>query len=242
MADMIPFEMVDYLAEAQARVTEQFKDSKDAEKIKPIFNKYLKLLMASQLELQNTLRDLTQLRDIDNAIGVQLDVIGRIVGQERELVEAELYPFFAFQGVVGALGFGSKETGGGGTLTSKSGGVDTGKNVLLDDETYRKYIRAKIFKNITASTPEQFMAVVNSIFGTERCYVAEGEDAEITVYFDRNLSDLEKNLLDYVSHTQKYPTRLLPKTVGVKVNYDYTGIPNFLGAGYGRAYGEFYGL
>lgn len=233
MADIIPFEMKDYLAEARARVTEQFKD-------KELFDKYLQILLESQIQIQKTLKDLMQLRDIDSAKGSTLDVIGRIVGQERELIAAELYEFFGFIGAAGAKSMGEVGSGIGGYFYTA--GSATGKNVPLDDETYRKFIKAKIFKNVTASTPEEFIAVVNLIFDTDKAYVLEGDNASFTLFFGREITGFEKNLLNYVSYKQSYPTRLLPKTVGVKLELDYTGIPNFTGGdGYGNNYGGHYG-
>lgn len=233
MADLIPFEMKDYLTEARERVTYQFKD-------KTVFDKYLQLMMNSQIEIQKTIRDLMQLRDIDTATGAQLDVIGRIVGQERELVAAELYEYFGFQGAVGAQSMGQYGTAYGGYFKSEN--TPAGKNVPLDDDNYRKYIKAKIFKNITASTPEEFIAVVNLIFDTKKAYVLEGSEASFTLYFGRPITDFEKSLLNYISYKQSYPTRLLPKTVGVSMTLDYSGIPDFTGVGgYGLDYGVSYG-
>lgn len=233
MADLIPFQVKDYLAEARERVTEQFKT-------KDIFDKYLQLLLESQIQIQQTLKDLMQLRDVDTATGVQLDVIGRIVGQERELIAADLYEFFGFVGAAGAQPMGEIGSGLGGIFYTAN--TPLGKNRPLDDETYRKFIKAKIFKNVTASTPEEFIAVVNLIFDTDQAYVLEGDDAEFTLYFGREITNFEKSLLNYISYKQSYPTRLLPKTVGVKINLDYTGIPSFTGAtGYGVAYGMGYG-
>lgn len=241
MADLIPFEVKDYLAEAQSRVTEQFRDGKEDSGVKKVFGKYLELLIETQLVIQDTIKDLMQLRDVDSAIGAQLDVIGRIVGQERELVSADLYEYFGFQGAVGAQSFGQFGTPYGGYF--KSDNTPSGKNVPLDDDNYRKYIKAKIFKNITASTPEEFISVVNLIFNTTQAYILEGQEAEFTLYFGRPITDFEKSLLNYISYKQSYPTRLLPKTVGVKMTLDYTGIPNFTGtgAGYGLNYGNSYG-
>lgn len=225
--------MKDYLSEARGRVTEQFRN-------KSVFDKYLQLMLNSQIEIQETLRDLMQLRDVDTARGAQLDVIGRIVGQERELVAAELYEYFGFQGAVGAQSMGQYGTSLGGYFKSEN--TPAGKNVPLDDDNYRKYIKAKIFKNITASTPEEFIAVVNMIFNTTQAYVLEGEEASFTLYFGRPITDFEKSLLNYVSYKQSYPTRLLPKTVGVTMTLNYSGIPDFTGsAGYGVGYGTSYG-
>ena len=74
------FDVVPYLDVARERKTFAFSD-------KVVFDKYLQLLLMGQIELQETLKDLMQLRSIDTAEGEQLDIIGRIVGQERELGE-----------------------------------------------------------------------------------------------------------------------------------------------------------
>src|SRR6478609_9253756 len=87
------FTVIDYTEEARTRVTEQFKEQ-------PVFDRYLQLLTKAQIDLENTFKDLLQLRDIDTATGAQLDIIGRIVGQDRELIAADLYDFF---GMIGAL-------------------------------------------------------------------------------------------------------------------------------------------
>lgn len=241
MAELIPFEMKDYLSEARSRVTEQFKDRSTSSGVKEVFDKYLQLLLESQMRIQETLRDLMQLRDVDSATGAQLDVIGRIVGQERELVAAELYNFFGFQGAAGAASMGEYGNTVGGYWYSS--GDPKGRNILLDDESYRKYIKAKMFKNVTASTPEEFISVVNLIFNTTAAYVDEGANAEFTLYFGRDITDFEKSLLAYVSNSQAYPIRLLPKTVGVKMTLNYAGIPNVVGggSGYGNNYGLTYG-
>lgn len=233
MADIIPFEIKDYLVEAKARVTEQFLSA-------DIFNRYVELLIESQTLIQQTLKDLMQLRDVDTATGTQLDVIGRIVGQERELIAAELYEFFGFVGAPLAQPMGAIGSPLGGIFYSYN--TPLGNNRPLDDETYRKFIKAKIFKNVTTSTPEEFIAVINLIFDTDQAYVLEGDDAEFTLFFGRPITDFEKSLLNYISYTQSYPTRLLPKTVGVRITLDYTGIPSFTGSGgYGYGYGESYG-
>lgn len=76
---------VDYLEEARSRVTEQFKE-------KPIFDKYLELLIGGKIELQQVFKDLMQKRSLDTAEGAQLDQIGEIVGQGRTLVNVQTMP------------------------------------------------------------------------------------------------------------------------------------------------------
>jgi hypothetical protein len=214
------FEEVDYLEQARSRVTEQFKN-------KPVFDKFLQLLLHGQEELQGVFKDLMQLRSVDTATGAQLDLIGNIVGQERTLIEAEIYKYFAMQGVTDAQTFGDLN------ISSAGGwfydlGQSMGGNVKLDDITYRKFIKAKIYKNVTACTPEEYIKIVKLIFDVDQIYIYE-DTAGLLVYFGRGLTSFEKALLNYVTYTDGYPSRLLPKPVGVSVKYGEFQSNNYFG-------------
>ncbi|MNQ04617.1 hypothetical protein D3C85_173350 [compost metagenome] len=247
---MIPeFITIDYLDEARGRVTEQFSS-------KIIIDKLLQLLISQQQELQQVFQDLLQKRSIDEATGAQLDIIGEIVGQPRELISVDLFNFFGFLGVPKADSFGDF---GNPVVGSKfyNFGTPLGGNVLLDDDTYRLFIKSKILKNNTASTPEEFIQFINTLFGTTSTFIVEGPEAQFIVFFGRPLSLFEQNLLTYVSSSQGYPSRLIPKTVGVGIGFGvfeegnyfgFQGAPgakgfgDFMGTyGYGLGYGLGYG-
>ena len=232
---LVPFESIDFLEEARQRTGEQFKD-------KDVIDRYLQLLLDQQESIQEVFKDLLQKRSIDEATGATLDIIGEIVGQPRELISADLFNFFGFQGALKADTFGDF---GLPQVGSKflNYGSPIGGNVLLDDETYRLFIKAKILKNRTASTPEEFLAFVNFIFGTDSTAIFEGQ-AEYTVLFGRELSSFEQVLLNYVSTSQGYPSRLIPKTVGVRINFGWFLANNyfgFQGAPGALGFGEFTG-
>ena len=245
---LVPFTEEDYLAQAREDVTEQFKE-------KEVFDKYLQLIIDQQEEIQAVFKDLIQKRSIDEATGATLDIIGEIVGQPRELISADLFDFFGFQGALKASTFGDVTNPQAGARFYDFG-TALGGNVLLDDNTYRLFIKAKILKNSTASTPEEFISFINFIFGTSKTLITEG-DAEYTILFGRELSTFEQVLLNYVSTSQGYPSRLIPKTVGVRVNFgwflegNYFGFQGVTGAkgfgeftgtfGYGLGYGVGYG-
>lgn len=218
----------DYLEEARSRVTEQFKYDPSSDTGAKVFDKYLQLLINAQVEIQKVFKDLMQLRSLDTATGAQLDVIGRIVGQERILLDADFYDFFGFQGATKAASFGGlgNPTVGG---IFYDYGKPVGGNIELDDATYRLFIKAKIFKNTTTSTPEEFLAVLNLVFGTGTTVLTEEGDASISVLLSRALTDFERALLFYISNEPGYPSRLIPKTVGVRINFgEYDG-ENFFG-------------
>lgn len=233
---IVEFISEDYLEEARGNITQQFVDKKT-------IDLYLQLLLKQQEAIQQVFKDLLQKRSIDEATGAQLDIIGEIVGQPRELISVDLFDFFGFQGALKAGSYGDINNP---TVGSRwyDFGQPVGGNVLLDDNTYRLFIKAKILKNTTASTPEDFIAFMNFMFGTtSTLYVAEG-DASYTILFGRQLSDFEQVLLNYVSTSQGYPSRLIPKTVGVRINFGWFLNENyfgFQGAPGAKGFGEFAG-
>jgi hypothetical protein len=69
-------DLVNHAVAALARLPEQFKD-------KPNIAAFLNAINMQCDELEVAFRQLLLERGVDNAVGDQLDVIGRIVGQER---------------------------------------------------------------------------------------------------------------------------------------------------------------
>lgn len=212
------FQEVDYLDLARSRATELFKD-------KVVFDKMLQLLTFEAQNIQKAYKDLMQLRSIDTATGMQLDIIGDIVGQDRILLSIDSYSFFGFVGAPKAGSFGALNNTSIGSkfwsLGGATGGV-IGGNVQLDDDTYRRFIKAKIIKNNTRSTPEDFIKAINTIFGVTGTLVLEDSSttpATVRVLFNKSLSEFEKFLLNAINTSDGYPSRLIPKTAGVTVKY-----------------------
>lgn len=83
------FQIIDYLAEARTRYTEQFRYDESGASA-PIFDKYVQLLLGGKVELQEVFRQLMQERSLDTAVGVNLDNIGEIVGQPRTLLSVDM--------------------------------------------------------------------------------------------------------------------------------------------------------
>ena len=88
-----------------------------------------------------------------------LDLIGEIVGQPRELIDIDILEFLdsnIHQEVWGMLLIV--------VLVFFSSGQSTKGNIVLSDDMYRLFIRAKIAKNVTRATPEDIMSFCNFIF------------------------------------------------------------------------------
>lgn len=246
---LVPFNEDSILEKMRDRVTQQFKD-------KVVFDKYLQLFAKSSEEVQDMWKDLLQRRSIDESSGEQLDLIGRIVGQPRAITNLVSIPKFAF------LGF--PDGGSYGSLTDPSVGAEwyslgdplTGDTVILNDPTYRLFIKSKILKNNTAATTDDLINFFSFLYGDIGVYITE-DTARFTVFFGRELSPIERALLYYVSYESGYPSRFIPKPIGVAIDYVYydetdffafQGVPNARGfgssevtGGWGELWGETFG-
>lgn len=177
---------------------------------KVILDKFLQLMLQLRNDIQLTLKDLMQLRSIDTATGAQLDELGDIVGQERTLY-----------GLI-------------------YGDDPNPQTVVLDDDSYRLFIRAKIAKNTTRATPEDTMKFANLIFQAKGSTVQSEGTASYTLMIGKELTPFEEALINYVSTSGDYDVRLLPKPVGVRVNYGTFDPDNFFafkGVTGGKGYG-----
>ncbi len=226
------FEITPYLDVARDRVTWAFEN-------KPVFDKYLQLILIEQQEVQQVLRQLMQDRSIDTAIGKQLDIIGDIVGQPRELVEADFIPYFGYEGAFEAQSYGdiNNQSVGGYyyDITQNLAG-----NVLLNDDQYRLFIKAKILKNITRATPEETIRFIKFVFGAERVQVTVDRGAEqALILVSEDLNQFEVALLKYFSE-RPYKSYFVPKSLGVGLQFG--GIPtgnffSYVGVVGGLGYG-----
>lgn len=220
---LVPFEYNDFLADGEDLITTQFQD-------KDVFNRYLRLMKIGVQETLSVARDLIQKRDIDSATGAQLDIIGNIVGQPRVLINTDLYPFFGFQGALAAESFGTYYNSQlGGYWYSYGGKI--GGDVSLNDEQYRLIIKAKIIKNNSKGTNEDYIRFGNFVFNTQISFEND-QSGKCTVLVGRRMSLFEKAIMAYVFEGVDYNFTYHPKPLGIGVGYaefDSTGTLGFLG-------------
>lgn len=229
-----PFITEDYLGTARSRSTIQFEQDSA-----PVFDKFLQLVFSEAMEIQISKRDLMQLRSIDTAEGAQLDIIGEIVGQPRTLVDVDLFTFFGFRGHWNSDSYGDLNDPSVGSVWWDGESPTTG-NITLSDNLYRILIKAKIAKNVTRATPEDVMNFANFVFNTSGSTVVDEGGAKFRLLVGRVLTRQEVGLLRYINREAGYESTLLPKPIGVGMDYgsfDYDsffafqGIPNAKGYG-----------
>lgn len=150
---------------------------------KPILYAILDAFGAELDEVGKAFRDLKEKRWIDTAEGAQLDGIGQIVNQPRQIKDAIPLSFFGFDGQDNALGF------------------DVGRfrdswevwlhSVNLSDPEYRKILWCKVFKDVSNGTAEDTIISTKRIFDAPYVSLTEVGNAKITLGIGRLLTTNE---------------------------------------------------
>ena len=173
---------------ARSRVVTQYLDSAK-------FLAVINALMAWANETEQTLQDVALQSSIDLAEGVNLDVIGDIIGFSRVVDNALPLPFFGFFGQPGVLTFGEETDPSIGARFREELEPATGSTTLTDAE-YRPLIRAKILKNVSTATVESLIANAKSLLGVATTiYVYDAGTMEIGIGIGKLLTTVEQALL-----------------------------------------------
>lgn len=122
---------------------------------KPDFAATVEASVTDLADLQAFLHTLFDAFDIDTAIGVQLDVVGEWVGRSRIIPIPVKPPWFTIGDALRGIGAGYLYQDG-----ISFGSVDA----ILDDETYRKLLFAKIAANSWDGTHEGAKAALEIFF------------------------------------------------------------------------------
>lgn len=147
--------------------------------------------------------------NIDTQEGVNLDRIGKLVGQPRGVINASDVAFFGFAPHPQAKSFGDPLDPSVGGRFRSPGEPLTG-NKPLNDEEYRVFIRARIFKNHARSTPDELIRFLKLILGADMpvyLQTARPRAGHGWIAFGRRLTLNEQYLLT--------GTDIMPRTLGV---------------------------
>ncbi|SCB10344.1 Protein of unknown function [Cupriavidus alkaliphilus] len=135
---------------------------------RPKFMSVVAALAQPMVDLMNLLGGMPDKFDLDQAVGAQLDDVGRWVGISRRVSTPLTGVYFSFD----TPGVGFDQGSWKGPFDS-----DTGLT-LLDDDTYRLVLRAKIGANHWDGTLESTAGILNSIFSPGDGPVAVHANAE----------------------------------------------------------------
>lgn len=128
--------------------------------------------------------------NVETAVGVGLDIWGKIVNVSRELQIATTPAYFGFDEAytsatasTGAQPFDQAPMYNGPLATS---------TFTLADDAYRKLIMVKALANITDCTSQSLNKLLRYLFAGEgRCYVVDTGGMQVRYVFEFALSDVE---------------------------------------------------
>jgi hypothetical protein len=155
--------------------------------------------------------------DLDTARGVQLDIIGKIVGISRNVENVIPKIFFGFDDNINAKGFGLAQF----FTLDQSEYSDT----QLTDSDYRFFIKMKIIKNMAKATmadddSRNINSVLFSLFGGN-AYFIDNKDMTLDLYIENSS---RAYLLPFAQSFDLIP---LPQAVGI--NYVFLAGGNSFG-------------
>jgi hypothetical protein len=146
--------------------------------------------------------------DIDTAVGLNLDLVGKHVGQSRVLPTVTPRGLFGFEGASGGKGFRVSGEGGGKWYRY---GDPIADSVVLNDDDYRFLIRCRVTRNYMTGTMPDIEAALAFIFGSgARAY--DQFDMSLTVVVpESGVSDFTRYAITKLD--------ILPRPVGVRIKF-----------------------
>lgn len=219
MSDLIQHALL-----GQSRVATQYTRSAK-------FLAYLEALLKAADELEGVLRTVALQMDIDAAEGVNLDVLGDIVGVSRVLPESLPVTLFGFEGYANAGIFGEEGQPSVGYRFRNEDETGLASSVLQDIE-YRLLIRAKIVKNHSRGTGQDLIDGLLLLFNLESgIAVFDGGSMEIGVGIGRLLTSYEQALLQPSLNLLVRPSAVNIVYISMYDANDYFGFADQVGAG-----------
>lgn len=168
----------------------------------PRLESVVRALYAPMNMSQEALRQLLEERWLDTAVGAQLDGIGEIVGQSREIDDTVFVPFFGFVGQPNIMGFGQAR------LRRQEEPAVGGSTRLLDAE-YRKVLYWKIAVNNGHGTAPEIARALSFIFDAADIRIRDIGNAKIIIWVSRIPGPNDPLMAN--------PLRWIPKLAGVGV-------------------------
>lgn len=157
--------------------------------------------------------------NIESSVGKQLDFIGKILGQPREIIIDDLEPYFGFDGAEAAETFSSVSNPAvGGVWKSILSNKKSSVIRLLDDETYRLLLRARIFNRGESTSINHLLKVVNTLTSSTTATVNFVEAGYATISLPaEDATEIFKHFFE-----RRYRRNsVIPIPTGVRVEINY---------------------
>ena len=194
----------DYKATARSRLTDRHRSD---ETFLAILDTLVEIKSQRQ---QQYLNIADTFLDIDKSEGKNLDLIGKLIGEERTLVNFIDRAYFGF---LGARLSESYDIGYWYSLyKNKYGTLRT-----LTDEEYRRVLKARVVKNSSGNGRNSLIEVLNILSGNSNSSITESyNNTAITV----NVEDTD-GLVSYYLSKYKSDKNLIPVPLGRRLNINH---------------------
>ncbi|WP_071058746.1 DUF2612 domain-containing protein [Pelistega sp. MC2] len=185
----------------------QYRGKPKAKATATLLDGYLSASFQDAIDVMNVL-------NIETAQGVNLDMVGRHVGQSRTLKNYAPIGFFGFKDGFGAMPFSKERKGGGQWYRYRD---PLRQSVSLNDEDYRFLIRARISRNFQTATLPNLISALTFILGGD-CIVTDNYDMTVTI----QIPEVYKTRFKAFALEE---LDILPRGTGVKYNIIWGDVP-----------------
>lgn len=205
----IPF--IDYTAQARSRYTDLFKRD---EAFNAIITTITEVLNDYQLEIAELKRKLI---NIDLQEGYGLDFIGKIIKQDRILTDFNQAVHFGFKDSYMSDTFGSLSNPDvGGEWYSLLTPTEVGSRILNDEE-YRRVIRARIISNNAHCRTNEIIQIVDLLsYSTQNTIEWETHGV-----IKLNIVEDQRGLLSYFISKIGTDSNIIPIPLGYRLEQNY---------------------
>ena len=190
----------DYKTIARSRLTDRHRSDEP-------FLAILDTLIELKEERQREYLSLAEnFLDIDKSTGKNLDVIGKLIGEERTLVNFIDRSYFGFLGarLAEPYDFGYWYS----LYKNKYGTLRT-----LTDEEYRRVLKARVIKNSSDNSRESFLEILNTLSNNKFSVITESLDNSAILV---EIEDYD-GLVSYYLSKYKSDRNLIPIPMGRRI-------------------------
>lgn len=204
-----PLEKLDYSAEYKEIQPSLFRESDVLDTLlKSIFN-------VCDKQQEDLLWISQNLLNIDAAEKSQLDFIGNIVGQPRFLSDFNTEPYFGYDGSYQSKTFGSSTDPEIGGYWNSRSYFNTATSRKLNDDEYRRLIKARVIYNQSNCTANDLLEVINLITNSKNNTVQMLNHGLVQIN-----SDDSTGILSYFVDRLLMMDNILPIAAGVRVGLE----------------------
>ena len=210
MSGIDTFVVNDYETITTSRYTEQSKD--DA-----VYNALIQTVVTYLQGLQETMHTVCSITDLQTATGIQLDVIGALLGQPRVLMFFDAEQFFGFEGSPDGQTFGDTGDSSVGGIYISTIQASSNVSFTMDDATYLRILNTKILANTSDCTPNEVLACINALTQTTTSILSLGTSGNVTIKVPSSVDNVSQYFLRNITNTNS----LIPLPLGVRVLITY---------------------